>query len=75
MEKREEVERYREKIIEMVKGIENLEDLKMIYGMTRAAHRDIKKSRGKLILCFWSYEPFHEVPEQFFISWRKLEIF
>lgn len=46
MEKREEVERYREKIIEMVKGIENLEDLKMIYGMTRAAHRDIKKAEG-----------------------------
>lgn len=46
MEKREEVERYRERIVEMVKRIENLEDLKMIYGMTRAAHRGIKKAEG-----------------------------
>lgn len=44
MEKREEVERYRERIIEMVKRIENLEGLKTIYGMARAIHRNSKKA-------------------------------
>lgn len=42
-----EKEYYRQKIIEMVGKIENMADLEMLYGMTRAAHRDIQKDKAE----------------------------
>ncbi len=44
MGKQNEKEEYRKMIIEMVRKIENLEDLRMIYGMTSAVYRNIEKA-------------------------------
>lgn len=42
-----EKEYYRQKIIEMVGKIENMADLEMLYGMARAAYRDIQKGKAE----------------------------
>lgn len=35
---------YKQKICEMLKEIENLTDIEMIYGMTKVAHENIAKA-------------------------------
>lgn len=40
-------EYYREKIVEMVKDINDITDLELIYGMTLSAYKDIKTVEEK----------------------------
>lgn len=49
MQKFKEKDFYKQKIIELVKKINNQSDLEMIYGVAKAAYKDVEKEKAEEI--------------------------